>query len=87
MLDNTSQMSSLFQSSRGTKPENPRDQAPGFERDGDGWWANRKYGEDNILGYGRTKEEAVADLEHQAAGFLDFLKRTGRNIRGRRDKA
>lgn len=45
-----------------------------FERDGDGWWASRRFGEDNILGRGSTQEEALVNLEYQVAGFLDFLK-------------
>jgi hypothetical protein len=52
----------------------------GFEQDGDGWWANRNFGEDNILGYGDTKEEALVDLDLQVAGFVDFLKRTAKNV-------
>jgi hypothetical protein len=80
MFNNTSHTSSLFQPSSRTKQANPRKQTARFERDGNGWWANRKFGEDNILGYGGTKEEALADLEHQVAAFLDFLQRTGRKV-------
>ncbi len=49
-----------------------------LERDADGWWASRKVGEDNILGHGITEEIALADLEFQVAGFMDFLKKNGR---------
>lgn len=52
-----------------------------FEQDANGWWwASQTLAEDNILGYGSTKGEALVDLGHQVAGFLDFLKRTGSNV-------
>jgi len=77
---NTSQTNSLFQTSEITKRKNPSQQTTGFQQDAAGWWANRKLGEDNILGYGRTKEEALADLENQVAGFLSFLETTRGNV-------
>ncbi len=82
MMNSSSHTSSLLRTLQRTKRENPMRQIARFEQDADGWWANRKLGEDNILGHGRTKEEALVDLEHQVAGFLDFLKRTGRNVSG-----
>jgi len=80
MMKNILQMNSLSQPSPRTKRENPVKQTIGFERDGDGWWANRHFGEDNILGHGSTKEEALMDLEHQIVGFVNFLKSTGRTV-------
>jgi hypothetical protein len=62
--------------------ENPMKQTPRFEQDGDGWWASRTSGKDNILGHGSTKEEALADLEHQVAGFLVFLKEHRKRFSG-----
>ncbi len=82
MMNNTSHTSSLFQTAQRTKRKNPMRQAARFEQDADGWWANQKIGEDNILGHGSTKEEALVDLGYQVVGFLDFLKRTGRNVSG-----
>jgi hypothetical protein len=70
----------FFQPLARMKRKNPGKQKTGFLRDADGWWANRKLGEDNILGYGKTKEEALSDLENQVAGFLDFLETTQGNV-------
>jgi hypothetical protein len=65
-----------FQTGEKTELENPMKQTAMLEQDADGWWANRRLDDCTILGHGRTKEEALADLEKRVAGFADFLKRT-----------
>jgi hypothetical protein len=80
MMKNILHMSSLFQTSQRTKREKSLKNKARFEREADGWWAIRSLGEDNILGRGKTKEEALMDLERQVAGFANFLRSTGRNV-------
>jgi predicted RNase H-like HicB family nuclease len=62
--------------------ENPMKKTAKLQKEADGWWAIRSLGEDNILGHGKTREEALVDLERQVTGFLDFLKRSGRDVPG-----
>jgi hypothetical protein len=49
-----------------------------LEKKPGGWWAIQSLGKDNILGHGRTKEEALVALEHQVTGFVNLPKKTGR---------
>jgi hypothetical protein len=77
MRTNTSHAGSFLPASPGMNGKRHMKEKTRFEQHADGWWASRKLGEDNILGRGPTKEAALADLGHQVAAFLDFLKRTG----------
>jgi hypothetical protein len=72
-MNNSAHAGSLFPT-RTTKREKSAKQEARFEQHIDGWWASRILGQSNILGHGSTQEEALADLKHQVAGFLDFLK-------------
>jgi len=80
MTNDILHMRSLFQSSKRTTREKSIKKAARFKKEADGWWAIQNLGEDNILGHGSTKEEALVDLEHQLASFVKFLRSTGRNI-------
>jgi hypothetical protein len=73
-------MSSPFQTSQRTKGKKLIKRTARLEKEADGWWAIQNLGDDNILGHGSTKEEALADLDHQVTGFVNFLKSTGRNV-------
>jgi hypothetical protein len=39
-------------------------------------YCHRRLNDCTILGHGRTKEEALDDLEKRVAGFVEFLKRS-----------
>jgi len=80
MMRNTSHQSSRFQTSSRTKREGLFQQTVRFETHANGCWAILNLGVDNILGYGGSKEEALVDLAHRIAGFVEFLKKAGRNV-------